>query len=141
VAEDSNIEYLANVPLFHEVDRRSLERIAKAARPVIFPPGFEIVKEGDDGLGFFLVQEGHVEVVRDGHVLATLGPTQYFGEMSMLDEEPRVATVRAVEETRCLAIYRWDFLAEVRGNMDLTMALLAGLSRRLRDLDDQLAAR
>jgi CRP/FNR family cyclic AMP-dependent transcriptional regulator len=137
--ETATIETLAQVPLFRTLNRRALERVAKVVRPVVFPPGFEIVKEGDDGLGFFLIQEGQVEVVKGGVKLNTLGPPEYFGEMSMLDDEPRVATVRALEETRCLAIYRWDFLSEARTNMDLAMALLAGLSQRLRELDARLA--
>jgi CRP/FNR family cyclic AMP-dependent transcriptional regulator len=60
--------------------------------------------------------------------------------MSLLDEMPRSATVRALEPATCLAFYRWDFLSEVRKSPDFTLALLAGLSRRLRELDERYAA-
>jgi CRP-like cAMP-binding protein len=59
--------------------------------------------------------------------------------MSLLDERPRSATVRATEETKCMAFYRWDFIPEVKRNPDLALALLAGLSRLVRELDAQVA--
>ena len=135
-----DIDALSRVPLFRDVMPATVERIARVARPVVVPEGFEVVREGDDGLGFFLVTEGELDVVRGQTHLQQLKPGDYFGEMALLDDQPRAATVRAATESRCLALYRWDFLPEVRRDSDLALALLAGLSRRLRDLDQRYAS-
>ena len=131
---------LAATPLFEHVDRSEIERIAGIARPVFFPAGFEIVTEGDDGLGFFVITEGEVEVVRGTTRLAELGKGQWFGEMALLDDLPRSAMVRAIEPTRAFVLYRHDFLTEVRKNEAIAIALLKELSSRLRTLDARLAA-
>jgi CRP/FNR family transcriptional regulator len=115
--------------------------VAAVARPVTFPDGFEVVTEGDDGLGFFVVRSGEVEVVRGGMRLATLGPDSWFGEMALLDNLPRSASVRATAPTDALAFYRWDFLPEVRRHPQIAIALMAELSRRIRELDASLAER
>jgi CRP-like cAMP-binding protein len=137
---DEIAEALAKVSLFRDVDARTLERLARAARRTVFPEGFEVVKEGDDGLGFFLVQEGQLAVFKGSTEVGRLKPGDWFGEMSLLDEMPRSATVTALEPSVCLALYRWDFLSEVRKSPDFTLALLAGLSRRVRELDERYAA-
>jgi CRP/FNR family cyclic AMP-dependent transcriptional regulator len=130
----------ASIPLFRHVGEDTLKRVADVAREAVFPEGFEVVTQGDDGLGFFLITEGEFEVIRDGVTLARLGPGEYFGEMSLLDDEPRSATVRSATEGRCHTIYRFDFLTLVRRDPDLSLALLEDLSRRLRALDEQYAA-
>jgi CRP-like cAMP-binding protein len=133
-------ESLAEVPLFRDLDAQSLEKIAAISREVVFPEGFDVVKQGDEGLGFFYITDGELAVIRDGAEIGRLKKGQWFGEMSLLDEQPRSATVRATAPSSCLAFYRWDFLSEVRRMPDFTLALLAGLSRRVRELDERYAA-
>lgn len=137
---DDTVAALARVPLFRDLDEEALGRLTRSARKTVFPEGFEVVREGDDGLGFFLVQEGEFSVRRGGVEVGRLQKGDWFGEMSLLDELPRSATVIAVTPAECLAFYRWDFLTEVRKNPDFALALLEGLSRRLRELDDRYAA-
>jgi len=106
-------ELLASVPLFAKLNRKTLDRLDRIMVQREFPAGKDIVTEGDTGAGFFLIENGKVEVIHGSTLLATLGKGDYFGEMAMLDGRPRVASVRAVETTTCLVMTRWDFLAEV----------------------------
>jgi CRP/FNR family transcriptional regulator/CRP/FNR family cyclic AMP-dependent transcriptional regulator len=135
----ANTDFLSTVPLFQRLDARAIEQLDRVARPVVFADGFEVLKEGGASLGFFLVTEGKLEVTVGQTVVATLARGDHFGEMSLLDDEPCAATVRSIGESRCLAIYRWDFLADVRTNMELALELLATLSRRVRQLNAKVA--
>jgi CRP-like cAMP-binding protein len=130
---------LAKVPLFQDLPKKSLERIARFTRERSFRAGDIIFKEGEEGVGFFMITNGKVEVTRGGHVLATHGEGGFFGEMALLDNHRRSATVKALTDTSCLAIMRSDFLAELRNNADLAVEMLGVLSARVRDLDEKLA--
>lgn len=132
------VEELARVPLFKELNRKALERVARIARTRNFKAGEDIVKEGDEGVGFFLITKGRVDVTRGDTKLNTLGEGEFFGEMALLDNYRRAATVRAVEDTECVAMSRWDFTAELRANPDIAMELLTLMSRRLREVEARL---
>ena len=99
-------DFLRKFSWFEDLDQRSLEAIANAAVEQRFEPGQEIMRQGDVGVGAFIIRSGKVEVLqdRDGKQvkLATLGPGDVFGEMALLDEFPRSATVRAVEPTTAI---------------------------------------
>ncbi len=123
---------LTSVPLFEKLPPASLRRLEALASVREFPAETEIVKEGDAGVGFFLIVDGTAEAVHGATVLRALRPGDYFGEMALLDGERRSATVRAKTPVRCIVLTRWDFLAEVRSNPDLAVGLLETLSRRLR---------
>lgn len=129
---------LRKVPLFADLDNKALERLENFARERTYEAGSDIVRQGDEGVGVFVILEGKAEALRDGQKLAEFGPSSFFGEMAILDHYRRSATVRAVEATKCLAIPRSDFLAELRGNNDLCLKLLVHMSRRVRDLDEAL---
>lgn len=135
-----SVEDLANVPLFKDLPRKSLERIEKATRNRSFRAGDVIFKEGEEGVGFFMITNGKVEVTRGGTAVATLSNGGFFGEMALLDNHRRSATVKAVDDTECLAIMRSDFLAELRNNPDLAVDMLAMMSQRVRELDERLSA-
>lgn len=130
---------LARVPMFRALDRRALDRLERITRQRSYKPGDAIVREGDEGVGFFLITRGKVDVVRGGTHLNTLGEGDFFGEMALLDNHRRSATVRATEPTTCLAMLRSDFLAELRANADIGVEMLAYMSQRLRELDARLA--
>jgi CRP-like cAMP-binding protein len=129
---------LADVPLFRDLNKRALDRIEKVVRERNFKAGETIVSQGDEGVGFFLITDGQVKVVRDGNDLATLGSGDFFGEQALLDNYRRSATVTAVVPTKTLAIMRSDFIAEVRANPDIAVEILAVMSRRLREVEDKL---
>ncbi|MBI5949537.1 MAG: cyclic nucleotide-binding domain-containing protein [Chloroflexi bacterium] len=141
MADNPLISTLSRVPLFRDVPHKSLERLSKVVRERTFKPGEAVVKEGEEGVGFFMITEGEVAVVAGDpeKALGTLKAGDFFGEMALLDSHRRSATVRASVPTKCLALSRWDFAAEVRANPDLAMELLTLMSRRVRELDERLA--
>jgi CRP-like cAMP-binding protein len=130
---------LAAVPLFRDLPKRTLERLDRIAVSRSFAAGEPIVKEGDEGVGFFLITEGQVEVTRGGTALNTLRQGDFFGEMALLDNHRRSATVTATAPTTCLGMSRWDFVAELRSNPDLAVEMLQVMSRRLREVDERVS--
>lgn len=134
----SYADTLSNVPLFQDLPRKSIDRLTKFVRPRSFQAGDVIFREGEEGVGFFIVTSGKVKVTREGAELATVGENGFFGEMALLDNHRRSATVQAISDTETLAIMRADFLAELRTNADLAVEMLSVLSRRIRELDEKL---
>jgi CRP-like cAMP-binding protein len=136
-----NIEdTLAQVPLFAQLSRWALRRLAKGTVRRQFARGDVIVKEGEQAVAFFFVLSGRVEVVKGTEgaspkVLDTLGPGHYFGEMALIDDYLRSATVRALEDTECLELWRWDFRYELHRSPSIAVEMLPDLSRRLRQTD------
>jgi CRP-like cAMP-binding protein len=131
-------ELLAACPLFRGVGADGIAALTGAATEVSFPTGHVIARQGEIGTGFFVVVEGTVRVVRDGIVLAHLGPGDFFGELSVLDGKPRNAMVAAETAVTCLAIATWDFEATLMANPAVTLAILRGVASRLRDATDAL---
>lgn len=129
---------LAACPLFRGVGADGLAALTGVATEVTFPAGHAIARQGEIGTGFFVVVEGLVRVVRDGAVLAQLGPGDFFGELSVLDGKPRNAMVAAEPPTTCLAIATWDFEAVLLANPAVTLAILRGVATRLREATDAL---
>ncbi len=132
-------EHLRSVPLFRDLPQKTLNRLQRVAVERSFKAGDSIVNEGERGAGFFLITHGSVEVVRGDTRLNTLKDGDFFGEMALLNEFPRSATVRALTDTECLAMSRWDFVAELRANPDLAVEMLEVMSARLRELDQRLS--
>jgi len=134
-----NTEFLKRVPMFEDLDKRSLEAISNAAVEQKYQPGQEIMRQGDIGVGAFIIRSGKVDVVqeKDGksHKLATLGPGEMFGEMSLIDEFPRTATVRATEPTTLLGIQRWHFRGILESHPQIALAILPVLTKRLRNAE------
>ncbi len=136
-------EILRNVPIFADLERKHLKRLAKLMVPRDFKAGDTIVKEKDQPAGFFVIASGKVEVVREAEggspqVLNQLGTGDFFGEMALFEGFPRSATVRALEDTECLAITRWDFLAELSSHAEVAVAVLKTVVHRLRDIEARL---
>jgi CRP-like cAMP-binding protein len=135
-------DMLKNVPIFSELGRRDLERLSKIMVPRQVKPGEVIIKEGDQAAGFFVISSGKVEVVQDAdgsspNQLATLGQGDFFGEMALFEGFPRNATVRATEETECLAMTRWDFTAEMKNHPEIAVGMIPVLVRRLREVESK----
>ncbi len=132
------VDMLERTPIFSELTKRDLNALAQTARQRRYAPGEVIVKEGGDAVGCFIVASGEVEVVKgldspdQKEVLATLGPGDFFGEMAIIDDAPRSATVKAIKETECIAITRWDFMAEVQTSPDIAIQMLPVLVKRIR---------
>jgi CRP/FNR family cyclic AMP-dependent transcriptional regulator len=137
-----NTEFLKRVSWFEDLDQRSLDAIANAAVEQSYAPGQEIVRQGDTGVGAFIIRSGKVDIVQDKDgketKLATLGPGEVFGEMALLDEFPRSASARASEPTTLLGIQRWHFKGILESHPQLALALLPILTRRIRNAEGML---
>lgn len=131
-AETTAAQALGRVDLFAGLSPRQLEKIASLARTVHHQAGKEITAEGDQGVSFQLILSGSAEVSLGGAAVSTIGPGDYFGEISLIDGKPRSATVRAITDTETLALVSWAFTPLLDEEPGLTKALLIGMCARLR---------
>lgn len=129
----ATLAYLKKVPIFSKLPARELEFIARSVKERVYEPGTVIVKQGEPGVGFFLIAEGRVEVEHDKHKIRDMGAGEFFGEMALMEERIRTATVTATERTRCLQLVRWDFRALLKENPDLAVKMLEVVVQRLRE--------
>jgi CRP-like cAMP-binding protein len=125
-------ESLKQVPLFQSFDKKELGTLAKLAREQSYEPGQVIVKAGAGGHGLYVIREGRVSVIQGGKTVATMGPGQFFGEISVLDGGPRTADVRADEATTCLTLISWDVRSILMENAGMTYKMLLEMVKRLR---------
>ena len=138
------VGFLQKVPLFHGLKERHLEHLAKRMVSREYPAGQAIVTQGQGGEGFFVIVSGQAEAFRersDGVKVEvnSFGPTDFFGELALLDDGPRTASVTATEPTRCLVLTRWDFLSELReGDVEMSITIMQELAKRFRRALDAL---
>jgi CRP-like cAMP-binding protein len=118
-------DLLAGVPLLSGLDRKHLEQLGRDFSERTFPAGSVVVREGDEhGIGFFVVAEGEGVVTVNGQEVARVGPGSYFGEVALISDRVRTATVTAVTDLRCMVMTMWDFRAFVRGDAEVAWKLL-----------------
>ena len=132
------VEMLGSVPLFEGLSKRELDLIYREAKQTEFEAGHTIVEQGATGVGFHLILEGKADVMIGGRKRASLGPGDYFGEMSLLDGGPRSATVRTATEVKTLALTSWVFTPLLDKMPSIARKMLVELSRRLRTLEKSL---
>lgn len=138
MAKDPIVHSLKNVPLFEGLTQRELKLIAQSGKEVTHSPGRVIVEEGSNGVGFHLILEGRAKVSVRGKDRSSLNPGDYFGEISLIDRGPRMATVTATEPVRTLTLSSWSFMPLVERHPAIAKKLLMGLCQRLRALDDSI---
>lgn len=115
--------------LFACLSERQLRKLAKTVKVREFRPGIDVVTEGTmSGVGFFIISEGEASVSVDGSEVATIGPGDHFGELALISEGERTATVTATTRLRCLVIAFWDFRRFAKENPDVSWALLQYLA-------------
>jgi len=141
----SVVETLRRVPLFAQLGDDDLDRLAAMARERPYPRNSVIVFEDDPGDALFIVGVGQVKVVlvgEDGRevILAVLGPGDFFGELALIDDEPRSAHVIAMDDARLLVLRRDDFQQALETHPRIALGMLRTLSRRLRRADDQIGS-
>jgi CRP-like cAMP-binding protein len=127
------VEMLNQIPIWSGLSNQDLHSIVRLAKDLRYDAGEVIVKKGESGVGFYLILDGSVEVKSGETLLSKLGRGQFFGEMSVLDDEPRSADVIAVEPSRCLALTPWGFEALVSNHPKIALKMLRELVRRLRE--------
>lgn len=121
----ASVDVLRGVPLFAELSQRQLKRLATDFRERRIKEGTSIVRQDEmSGIGFFVITEGVAAVEIDGREVATLGPGDHFGELALISEGLRTATIRAVTPLQCLEITFWDFRRAAKDNPDITWKLL-----------------
>jgi len=126
------LSFLSSVPFFSGFNEKQLRALAEAGTEYRYKPGQEIVAEGRVGDGFYIVLDGKVEVLKGKRVLATLSNGQFFGEMSLIDEQPRSADVVAIQPTHCFALSTKAFFTLVRKHPELGLLLLKEAVKHLR---------
>jgi len=132
---DAFIDHLQQVPLFAACSRKDLQLVARRAEDVRVAAGTTIVNEGDDGHEFFVILDGTARVSRQGRKIATLGPGSGFGELALLENAPRNATIVADTDMELVVLGQREFaglLDEVPG---FARKMLAGTAHRLREAD------
>jgi CRP-like cAMP-binding protein len=136
-------DFLATVPLFTRLGVEDLRRFAEVTREKHYPKGSVILFEDDPGDSLFIVREGRVKVVlvaEDGRevILGVLGVGEHFGELSLIDDQPRSAHVISMEDATLLVLRRDDFRRRVQETPEVAWSLLIELSRRLRRADGKI---
>lgn len=129
---------LGSVPFFASLNEKRRKALASDGKEISYRAGDLIVGEGASGVGFYLVLDGRVEVRKGSRVLAGLGKGEFFGEMSLVDDQPRSADVIAVTPARCWALSSWSFNALVKANPDVALVMLKELVKRLRAANSSL---
>ena len=132
------LEDMAKVPLFAAASKRDLQRLAKASDEVKVKAGKQLVEQGHTGHEFFLIVEGEASVRRNNRKIATLGPGQFFGELSLLDRGPRSASVVAETDMTLLVLGQREFAGVLDEVPGLAHKLLGAMAARLREADTKL---
>jgi len=126
------LDLLRNVDLFEELSKKEIERLAKSFRESRFAAGETIAAEGTRGVGFFIIGEGTVQYSVRGEEVGQGGPGDYFGEIALIDDGPRTATVKAGSDVTAYGLASWEFQPLVEENAALAWELLQGMAKRLR---------
>jgi CRP/FNR family transcriptional regulator len=130
-------ESLRKVPMFAGLDKKELAELGKLVHEQSYAPGTMIVKTGAGGHGLYIIKEGRVSIIQDGKTVATMGPGQFFGEISVLDGGPRTADVRADTDTVCLNLISWEVKPLLMENANITYKMLLEMVKRLRSTAPQ----
>jgi CRP/FNR family transcriptional regulator len=129
------VDTLASVPLFSGLGRKELKRLVDRMSERTFAEGEVAVEEGRGGAGFWMIEDGSATVSIGGEIIRTLGSGDYFGEVALLDDGPRSATVTAGTDMRCLGMASWEFRPFVLEHPELALTMLQTLARRLREAE------
>jgi CRP/FNR family cyclic AMP-dependent transcriptional regulator len=135
---DTHEETLSHVDLFSTLDKKELKEVAKSCYERTYSAGTTIFSQGDTGVGLYVLKSGKVRIMqahdpdKAEDEIAVLGPGDVLGEMALLDDLPRSASVIAFEDVTALLLPVWEFRSILRSHPDIALKLLAVLSRRVR---------
>jgi CRP/FNR family transcriptional regulator, cyclic AMP receptor protein len=134
------VEELSRVPLFSGCSRKDMQTIARVVKDIDHPAGTVIAREGDPGVGLFIIVEGTTEVTIGGRRKAKLGPGDFFGEIALLDGGPRTATVTATSDVKLLGLTEWTFRGLMLEHPQIAMKTLQAMAGRLRNATNVASA-
>ncbi|MFL5918431.1 MAG: cyclic nucleotide-binding domain-containing protein [Gaiellaceae bacterium] len=123
------VELLQRVPLFSDLDRKELGRIAASMKERTFTAGETVTSEGQTGVGFFVIESGAAKVTVSGADRRRLGPGDYFGEVALLNESARTATITAESDLKCYGLTSWEFRPLVETHGSIAWKLLQAMSK------------
>ena len=123
------VDLLQRVPIFQGLDRRELGRIAGSMKQRTFRAGDTVTTEGQGGVGFFVIEDGTARVTVGGEDRRTLGSGDYFGEVALLTDSPRTATIKAETDLRCYGMTSWDFKPLVETHGSIAWKLLQAMAK------------
>lgn len=128
-------ETLERVPLFADLDRKEVAEVARLFKERRFPAGETVIKEGSGGAAFFLIDSGEALVTIGGKEQRTLQPGDHFGEIALIDEGTRTATITATTDLGCYGLTLWEFRPLVESNGKIAWKLLQSVARMLREAE------
>ncbi|MDQ6660209.1 MAG: cyclic nucleotide-binding domain-containing protein [Chloroflexota bacterium] len=123
---------LSRVDLFHNLNKKELQALARVCKEQQYSAGTTVISEGTTGVGLYILTKGEVRITQGDKQLNTAGAGEVLGEMSLLDDLPRSATVTAVDDVTALLLPSWEFRVTVKDHPDIALKLLSVLSKRLR---------
>ena len=126
-------DLIGRVPIFHGLEPRELERIAGSMKQRTFRAGDTVTAEGQGGVGFFVIESGEARVSIGGKDRRTLGPGDYFGEVALLTDSPRTATITAETDLRCYGMTSWDFKPLVETHSSIAWKLLQTMAKKYQE--------
>jgi CRP-like cAMP-binding protein len=135
LARDTKIELLKGVPLFAGCSRRELREISQMADEIVVPTGTLLTKEGARGMELVVIVDGAADVVRRGRKINTVGSGDFVGEIALVTDSPRTATVRTTTPTHALILTRRQFRSLMKRIPSLQLKVLEALAKRLPELD------
>lgn len=124
---------LAKVPLFSGCSQKDLQTIARVIKDIDHEKGTVIAREGEPGIGLFLIADGTAEVTIGGAKKASLEPGDFFGEIALLDGGPRTATVTATSDVKLLGLTEWVFRGLMQEHPTIAVKTLQAMAGRLRN--------
>lgn len=124
-------QQLASVPLLAGLNERVRKRLAEVGKRRAYAPGDSIVREGTAGTALYIVLSGRARVERGGEELGSVSTGDFFGELALIEEHPRSATIVATEETECLLFPAWEFTALLEEHPEVAIPIMRELIRRL----------
>ena len=127
-----SVELLQRVPLFAELEPRELQRLSGSFKEQIFEPGQPVVAEGERVARFFVIESGEAVVNVHGEERGRLGPGDYFGDVAMIDQGERTASIEAQSDLTCYSLTFWDFRPLVESDARIAWPLLQAMAKRLR---------
>ena len=125
-------ELIQQVPLFSELDKKDLQGLASSMKERTFEAGDTVASEGQTGVGFFIIEDGEATVTVGGEELGTMKAGDSFGEVALIDDGARTATITAKTPLKCYGITSWEFRPLVEENADLAWKMLQEMAKRLR---------
>ena len=127
-----SVELLQRIPLFAELEPRELQRLSGSFKERVFEPGESVVAEGEHVARFFVISSGEAVVKVHGDERGRLGPGDYFGDVAMIDQGDRTASIEAESELKCYSLTFWDFRPLVESDARIAWPLLQAMAKRLR---------